>query len=559
MPFHVCMMTVAMIFLLVVMWRWWGGDEGLQGQRVAEHAAAWPASGQRPDEVDGVDLDVLAVTAVAEGAAGRPVKHQVERQPVELGPFGDDVGDQPAVVVRLEVHRPARRVADVDPVAPHVAGEPHVEQVLQRPPANGRSERQRGEPHRRRGPPAALDRLRADSLQLPDELRAGQLLTLADLQLVQAVDPVMRVDLLVQRQSPAQLVRELRHRGLRVGRPEHVQGDLADVPGGAVGRHRPLLRGERGGQFREALELVLGEAAGFRAADAVSVHWFLPLAMTSSTSRSTRRLRCRSQRSPPGSLLICASVTPAVMATMQSMSPCSVTPAARISVDAPPSTFSASAYDSAEGVKPGMGRWNSSWYRSLSSLPNVANACSHCLSASRGSGESVMVPRRSRSCRLPSANIASYSASFESKYTYSEGCRIPTTRARPCSVTPAIPSARASAQADATISAVFSARRFATEFAIVSRSDRQRPVCPRREGGRPPGHRRPPSPAGQLRGEPLDRAGPGGHRRDQPAALRLGEQFLVPAVRQPASHVDRYHLGPPWRVPIADRRLSYRR
>src|SRR5580658_8781003 len=92
------------------MWRW-GGKSGLQGQRVAEHAAAWPAAGQRADEVDGVDLDVLAVTAVAEGTARRPVKHEVERQPVELRPFGHDVGDQPAVVVRLEVHRPARRVA----------------------------------------------------------------------------------------------------------------------------------------------------------------------------------------------------------------------------------------------------------------------------------------------------------------------------------------------------------------------------------------------------------------------------------------------------------------
>src|ERR1700722_7053860 len=538
MPSHFCMMTVAMISS----WWWCSGKSGLQGQRVAEHAAAWPAAGQRPDEVDGVDLDVLAVMAVAEGAAGRPVKHQGERLTVELRPFGHDVGDQPAVVVRPEVHRPARRVADVDPVAPHVAGEPHVQQVPQRPPANGRSERQRGEPHRRRGSPAALDRLRAGSLQLPDELRVGQLLALADLQLVQAVDPVMRIDLLVQRQPPAQLVRELRHRGLRVGRAEHVQSDLADVPRGAVGRHRPLLRGERGGQFREALELVPGEAAGFRPADTFSVHadtfsvhWVVPLAMTSSTSRSTRRLRCRSQRSPPGSLLICASVTPAVMATMQSMSPCSVTPAARISVYAPPSTFSASAYDSAEGVKPGMGRWNSSSYSSLSSLPNAANACSHCLSASRGSGENVTASRRSRSRRLPSANIASYSASLDSKYTYSEGWRIPTTRARPCSVTPAIPSARASAQAAATISAVFSARRLATEFAIVSRSGRQRPVCPQREGGRPPAHRRSPSPAGHPQGgpqgEPLGSAGPGGHRRDQPAALRLGQPVRVPAVR----------------------------
>src|ERR1700733_12968656 len=360
MPSHVCMMTVAMIFLLAVIW-WCGGTTGLQGQRVAEHAAAWPAARERANEVDGVDLDVLAVAAVAEGAAGRPVKHQVERQPVELRPFGHDVGDQPTVVVRLEVHRPACRVADVDAVAPHVAGEPHVEQVLQRPPANGRTERQRGEPHRGRGPPAAPDRLRSDGLQLPDELRVRQVLTLADLQLVQAVDPVVRVDRLVQRQPPAQLVRELAHRGLCVGRPEHVQRDLGDVPRGAVGGHRPPLRRERGGRFREAPELVLGEAVGFRAADAVSVYRVLPLAMASSASRSTRRLRWRSQRSPPGSLLVCASVTPAVMATMQSMSPCSVTPAARISVYASPSTFSASAYDCGEGAKPGMGRWNSSW------------------------------------------------------------------------------------------------------------------------------------------------------------------------------------------------------
>src|ERR1700678_1886673 len=151
---HVRMMTADMFFLLVVMWWWWWGRKsGLQGQRLAEHAAAWPAAGQRADEVDGVDLDVLAVAAVPEGAAGWPVNDQVERLTVELRPFGYDVGDQPAVVVRLEVHWPSRRVADVDPVAPHVPGEPHVEQVLQRPPADRRSERQGGEPHRRRGPP----------------------------------------------------------------------------------------------------------------------------------------------------------------------------------------------------------------------------------------------------------------------------------------------------------------------------------------------------------------------------------------------------------------------
>jgi hypothetical protein len=93
-----------------------------------------------------------------------------------------------------------------------------------------------------------------------------------------------------------------------------------------------------------------------------------------------------------------------------------------------------------------------------------------------GLRENVTASRRSRSCRLPSANIASYSACLESKYTYSEGCRIPTARARPCSDTPAIPSSWASVQAHATIPAIFSSRRFATESAMASRSDRRRPV-----------------------------------------------------------------------------------
>ena len=100
---------------------------------------------------------------------------------------------------------------------------------------------------------------------------------IADLLLVHAVNPVMRADLLVQRQPAAQLVRELPDRGLRLGRSEYVQADPADVPGGAVGGHRPLVWGECAGQFREALEFIPGETAGFRPDDAVSVHCLLPL------------------------------------------------------------------------------------------------------------------------------------------------------------------------------------------------------------------------------------------------------------------------------------------
>ena len=68
---------------------------------MAEYAAGLLTTGERADEIDGVDLDVLATVALAEGPAGRAVEHELERLAVERGPFGDDVGDQPAVVVGL--------------------------------------------------------------------------------------------------------------------------------------------------------------------------------------------------------------------------------------------------------------------------------------------------------------------------------------------------------------------------------------------------------------------------------------------------------------------------
>src|SRR5580692_9996528 len=253
------------------------GETGSEGQRVAEHAAPRPTAGERADVLDGVDVDVFAVVALAEGSARGAFQHEVERLTVNRGPFGNDVGDQAAVVAWREVHRPAGRLSDVDAVAPDVAGESYVEEVLKRLPANRRAERERQVPHRGRRVPPAPDRLRAYLLELADQLRVGEVGALADLQLVQAVYPMMRIDLLVQRQAPAQLVRELPHRGLRVSRSEHVQGDLADVPCAAVRRQRPLIWRESGGQLREALELLLGEAAGFGAIDAIRFHLFLPL------------------------------------------------------------------------------------------------------------------------------------------------------------------------------------------------------------------------------------------------------------------------------------------
>lgn len=79
------------------------------------------------------------------------------------GPFGDDVRDEPAVVFGAEGHRSVDGGVDVDAVSPHVAGEADVEQVLERRPTDGRTERERYVPCWGRGAPAALDRVGAHS------------------------------------------------------------------------------------------------------------------------------------------------------------------------------------------------------------------------------------------------------------------------------------------------------------------------------------------------------------------------------------------------------------
>src|SRR4051794_4353513 len=101
-----------------------------QRQCVAEHAATFETSGQRADEVEGVDLDPLAVGALGVFAAGWAFEHELERLAVDAGPFGDDVGHQASVVIGGEVHRPADGRVNVDAVGPHVTREADVEQVL---------------------------------------------------------------------------------------------------------------------------------------------------------------------------------------------------------------------------------------------------------------------------------------------------------------------------------------------------------------------------------------------------------------------------------------------
>ena len=153
---------------------------------------------------------------MAELAAGRTLEHELEGLAVEGRPLGDDVGDEPAVVLRGRVHVVAGGGADVDAVGPHVAGEADVEEVLQRCPTDGRSEGDWHVTHRRRRPPAALHRLGPDGGELCHELLVRQVGAFTDLQLVHAVDPVVRVDLLVERHTPPELMQELGERRLRV-------------------------------------------------------------------------------------------------------------------------------------------------------------------------------------------------------------------------------------------------------------------------------------------------------------------------------------------------------
>src|SRR5947199_2951382 len=98
-------------------------------ERVAEDTGAGSATGEDADELDGVELDPLAASALAELATGRTLEDELEGLTVDLGPLAHDVGHEPAVVVGGQLHRPTGRAGQVDAVRPHVTSEPDVEQV----------------------------------------------------------------------------------------------------------------------------------------------------------------------------------------------------------------------------------------------------------------------------------------------------------------------------------------------------------------------------------------------------------------------------------------------
>ena len=77
------------------------------------------------------------------------------------GPLRDNVGDEAAVVIGREAHRTSDGRVDVDPVGPHVAGEPDVEQVFEWRPSDRRPEWKGDVTGRRRGSPPAFDCLRS--------------------------------------------------------------------------------------------------------------------------------------------------------------------------------------------------------------------------------------------------------------------------------------------------------------------------------------------------------------------------------------------------------------
>src|SRR6266542_3085350 len=129
----------------------------LQRERVAEDAGARKAAGKGPDEIDGIDVDALAVDTLTELAARRAFEHELERLPVDRCPLTDDVGDEPSVVVGCDVHVAAGGLADVDAMSPQIAGEADVEEILEAHPADRRTERDREVPHRRWRPPTTLD------------------------------------------------------------------------------------------------------------------------------------------------------------------------------------------------------------------------------------------------------------------------------------------------------------------------------------------------------------------------------------------------------------------
>ena len=73
---------------------------------MAKDAFAVGPLGEDAEELDRVDADRARRRSLRrETSAGRPVEIERERLAVRARPLGDDVGDDAAVVVRVEVER----------------------------------------------------------------------------------------------------------------------------------------------------------------------------------------------------------------------------------------------------------------------------------------------------------------------------------------------------------------------------------------------------------------------------------------------------------------------
>ena len=211
-------------------------------------------------------------SALCELPAGRAVEHQFEGLAVDTGPFSHDVRNEPAVVIGRELHGAIDCRVNVDPMRPDVPGESDVEQVFQGSPSDGWPEWERDVACGRRCAPPALDRPGADRSNVRDELIVRESVALANLQLVHAVNPVVRVDLLVERHSAPQLVNELSHRRLGFGRAEDMQHHLTNVPTRTVRGRFPLLGREARDQVCKACELLLGQHLGLGTSDPIRFH-----------------------------------------------------------------------------------------------------------------------------------------------------------------------------------------------------------------------------------------------------------------------------------------------
>src|SRR5208283_2812579 len=108
------------------------------------------------------------------------------------------------------IERLAGSPGQVDPVHPHVAGEPDVEEVGQRLAADRGGEVEQGEPGdwAREAGAGPQGPGRGD-VPLGDELLGAQPGALADLELVHPVPPVLAADISDQRASLADLAGEL--------------------------------------------------------------------------------------------------------------------------------------------------------------------------------------------------------------------------------------------------------------------------------------------------------------------------------------------------------------